>query len=107
MTESLQNIISRLEKLEEAVFTHKPNPDGAVIVSHKKFSGPKGGILMLIEENFFQTPQPVSDVKSSLEKNGYHYSIQAVQTALNRLSNLKGPLNTLKSGKKKTYVKRK
>lgn len=107
MTEVLEDILSRLEKLEKAVFARKPDREDTKSISPGSFSGPKGGILMLIEKNFFQTPRAASEVKSSLGENDYHYSIQAVQTALNRLANLRGPLNTLKDGKKKTYVKRK
>ncbi len=107
MTEAYEDIIGRLEKLEKAVFARKNDPGVSISTSPRNFSGPKGGILMLIESNFFQTPRVASEVMSSLGENGYHYSIQAIQTALNRLSNLKGPLNTLRGGKKKMYVKRK
>jgi len=107
MTGELQDIISRLEKLEMAVFTKLQDEVVSPPNSSNNFSGPKGGILLLIEKDFFEAPHAATEVKDQIAKNGYHYSIQAVQTALNRLSSTKGPLNALKDAKKKVYVGRK
>lgn len=107
MTDKLQNIISRLEKLEKVVFAQAKDKETILKEPLNTFSGPKGGILLLIENGFFEMPHTALEVKEEIAKNGYHYSIQAVQTALNRLSSKQGPLNTLKDGKKKAYVRRK
>lgn len=107
MTDPLQDIISRLEKLEKVVFPERQDEVVSPPNSSNNFKGPKGGILLLIEKSFFETPHAAPEVKDEIVKNGYHYSIQAVQTALNRLSSTQGPLNALKDGKKKVYVRRK
>ncbi|KKS66430.1 MAG: hypothetical protein UV35_C0015G0016 [candidate division WWE3 bacterium GW2011_GWB1_42_6] len=107
MTDELQNIISRLEKLEKAVFAQAKDKETNLKGPLNTFNGPKGGILLLIKNSFFKMPHAALEVKEEITKSGYHYSIQAVQTALNRLSDKQGPLNTLKDGKKKVYVKRK
>jgi len=42
-----------------------------------------------------------------MQDNGYHYSRQAVQMPLTRLSTVGGPLVALKDKGKNVYVKRK
>jgi hypothetical protein len=71
------------------------------------FAGPKGGILLLIERGFLKTKNTVDIVKKELEKEGYIYKREVIQTALNRLSNSKGPLVKIDEGGKKAYVQRK
>lgn len=104
--EEIKNIFKRLEKLEKEVFVTKRQ---IVKVKEKtqNFTGAKGGILFLISKDYFSKPHSAPDVKSELAKNDYHYSIQAVQTTLKRLSKSKGELVALEDGEKKTYVKRK
>lgn len=107
MTDELQDIISRLEKLEKAVFTEWQGKEVNPPSASNKYVGAKGGVLLLLENSFFKTPHVASEVKVEMEKNDYHYSIQVVQTALNRLASNKGPLTTMKMEKGKIYVKRK
>ena len=101
-----KQIFERLEKLEKTVFCEGRN----VEKGHKKirnFSGAKGGIMLLISQNFFNKKRNAPEVKTELIKHNYHYSIQVVQTALNRFSKPAGPLVAFKEGGKKVYAKRK
>ncbi len=104
------SIIKRLGRLEERVFG---GGDKQILREDKSgrkadFSGPTGGLRFLVSRNFFKTPKNFSDIRSELEKHGYHlYSPQAVDIGLRRLSKLKGPLVALKRGGKKFYGERK
>ncbi|MBI4243212.1 MAG: hypothetical protein HY606_03900 [Planctomycetes bacterium] len=101
----LKNILVRLERLEKANFgSEKKNiPKNKL----KKFEGPKGGILLLVAKEVFNRRRTVPEIKVELKKYGYDYRIQVVQTALNRLSQNKGPLTAFLEGGTKVYVKRK
>lgn len=102
---TFDNLISRIEKLEQAVFTNtssKPKRDG-----EQDFDGSTGGLRLLITKGFFGTKRSFSEIKEALAKNNYHYSSQAVQTPLNRLSKSGGPLVSFKENGKKVYAKRK
>jgi len=99
---TLAELLRRIEKLERAVFG-APRPAS----SKKSFQGATGGIRFLIENNFFARRRLFHEVESELEKHGYHYSKQAMQMPLSRLSSAKGPLVTLKEKGRNVYVKRK
>ena len=106
--EQIKNIFERLDKLEKEVFsstekrTSKTKADKS-----QNFSGTKGGLLLLVSKNYFNQRRSAPEAKAELGKNNYHYSIQVVQTALNRLSTGNGELVAMKESGKKTYVKRK
>lgn len=105
--EITKEIFKRLKKLEEVVFLDKKRQKVTTPKSQNNFTGIKGGILLLIENGFFKTPHTAPEVKASMEENDYHYSIQAVQTALKRLADSRGPLTSMKVGKSKVYAERK
>lgn len=102
-----QDIIKRIERLEKVVFSSNKELEVALPVPTNKYNGAKGGILLLLENNFFKIPRTALEVKNELEKNDYHYAIQVIQTALNRLASSKGPLTAMKDAKNKVYAKRK
>jgi hypothetical protein len=105
--EQIKNILERLEKLEKEIFSTKKQ---TLKVGNKKpqnFSGAKGGVLFLLSKKYFDQRRFAPDVKIELSKNNYNYSIQVVQTALNRIAKGKGELVAMKEGEKKIYVKRK
>jgi len=106
MDHQIKEILTRLEKLEKVVFP-KGHPKTASVPKAQKFTGAKGGIMLLLSKNYFNQRRSAPDVKSELKKNEYDYSIQVVQTTLNRLSKGKGPLVAHKDGDKKHYVRRK
>ncbi len=101
------NIIKRIEKLEGVVFASNLEPKTSAPQIKSNYSGPTGGIRLLIDKDFFCSKRTLADIRSKMGDNGYHYSIQAAQTALNRLSKSGGPIVSLKEGGKKAYVKRK
>ena len=102
----IKSIVARIEKLEQSVF----GVEEEIIFTKKiqgDFSGATGGIRFLDFQKFFNGKRSLSDVRNELSGRGYHYSLQAVQTALNRLSKPGSPLVTFKEGGKKVYAKRK
>lgn len=105
---NLRSILARITKLEVAVFGNKKRrkviPQKIIT---KDFSGITGGIRFLISKGFFKTRKYLLEIRKDLVNNGYHSSIQAVQTALNRLSKSNGPLIAFKEGHKKVYAQRK
>lgn len=101
----INEIFARLEKLETAIFSEKS--DEIPVPQKEDFPGPKGGVLLLLSTGYLNQCHSAQDVKNELEQNEYHYSIQVIQTALNRLSNTKGPIVSMKKEGKKVYVKRK
>ncbi len=99
-------IVRRIERLEKAVFadTAKPTAKKAESNTHK---GATGGIRLLIEEGFFNHKRHFGDVCSAASERGYHYSKQAFQEALKRLSMKDRTLVALEEKGKKVYAIRK
>ena len=98
----------RLARLEKAVFGRKgktkPSSTGA---NASNFSGPTGGVRLLISKRFLKKKQGLSDVRAALAEKEYHYSRQAVHAALNSLAVKGGPLVSLQEGGRTVYVERK
>jgi hypothetical protein len=104
----IKQILKRLDRLEIEVFGNGNQKEAKPSKGKmKKFKGVTGGIRLLIFQSFFSTKRLFGDIRKELAKNNYYYSAQAVQSALNRLSKLGGPLVALEEGGKKYYVKRK
>jgi hypothetical protein len=101
---SLDDLTKRIEKLERTVFGG-PNPQKDVRV--EEFKGATGGLRLLLSQGFFDQRRTFAETKAELEKNGYNYSRQAVQTPLTRLSNVGGPLVSLTGKGRNAYAKRK
>lgn len=100
-----KQILARIEKLEQAVLDGARQKPG-VAKSHN-FKGATGGLRLLISKGFFNKKRGFSEIRQALEDNGYHYSNQAIQTPLNRLSKAGGLLVSFKKKGKKVYAKRK
>lgn len=100
-----EDLLVRLDRLEKAVFGGRSAPSGKVRRSGRK--GPAQGIRALIEEGLFSKKQRLADVITALSAKGYHYSTQAIDTALRRLAGRKGPLVVLKGSRVNTYANRK
>jgi len=99
------NIISRLERVEKAVFGDQGSRVKKPSQAH--FRGATGGIRLLISKNFFDSKRALGNTRSALAQNGYHYSRQAVDMALKGLATRKGPLTLIKEGGRNLYVNRK
>lgn len=120
MDEVLKNIIIQIDKIEkrlsaleaeasQTTTVNLPTKDEVIKSASQKtnFSGPKGGILLLIKENFLKTKKTTDDVKTALENKEYIYLRQVIQTALDRLSKPTGPLVKIEEDRKRLYVQRK
>jgi hypothetical protein len=101
-----KSIFERIEKLEKAVF-NSVNKKGAVMLDEGDYTGATGGIRLLKSKGFFKTKHTLGEVRGELINYGYHYSTQAVQMGINRLSKSSGPLVTFKEGGRKVYAERK
>ncbi len=104
---TIKQIILRLEKLERAVFAQVKTKSGKSKVDPKKYKGATGGIRLLVAEGFFDKKRSFTEICKALEGKGYHYSKQAAQTPLNRLSSKEKLLVALTEKGKKLYAKRK
>jgi hypothetical protein len=118
-----QEIIKKIKEakmlLEECLIslgaeTHGPKKAKSRISSNdteisksNNYSGPKGGVLLLIDRDFFASKKTLEDVCSAMEKEGYIYEKDVIRVALFRLSKPNGPLKRIEEGSKKVYVKRK
>ncbi|MCF8478316.1 MAG: hypothetical protein K9G60_14910 [Pseudolabrys sp.] len=110
MISERKEIIARIEALENVVFgkaVKGTKPTKRTSSPGDQFKGSTGGLRLLISKGFFDSRRKFSEIEAELNKQGYHYSKQAIQTPLNRLSNQSGPLIGLKQGGHKVYVKRK
>ena len=105
-SKAIQEIMARLTRLEKAVF-RKKEKHAATLQRDEGFTGPSGGVRLLISKKFFKTKKILRDVRKALGENDYYYGAAQVQTALNRLSKRSGPLAAPMEGGKKAYVKRK
>ena len=106
--EIIKNHEERISALEKLIDDKKKKILNPKMTENKAaYSGPKGGALLLIDRGFFNVKKTTDDVQSNLEKEGYVYKRQVVQTALDRLCSKAGPLVRTEEGGKRTYVKRK
>lgn len=104
----IKQIISRLEKLERAVFHSSEKATGKEHPNTKKYKGATGGIRLLVDEGYFDKKRTFGDICKALENKDYHYTKQAVQTPLNNLSSSKKRLLVALTEKgRKLYAKRK
>lgn len=104
---NIQDLTARIEKLERAVFGQEKGKHKAKDEKGQNFSGATGGLRLLISTGFFDRKRAFSEIEAELLKHRYHYSKQAIQTPLNRLSKTGGTLVGFKEKGKKVYAKRK
>lgn len=96
-------ILRRIEHLEKAVFAKsvKPDVEKNDSVQHK---GATGGIRLLVKEGFFDHKHFFGEVCDAAAARGYHYSKQAFQEALTRLSTKEKILVAIEEKGKKVYA---
>jgi len=99
----IRNLESRILVLESRISEIKKSKE----INGKVFSGPKGGILLLLNEGFYKNKKSATETQLELEKRNYFYKRQVIQTALNRLSGAKGVFVALTENNIKVYVERK
>lgn len=104
--QELEELRSRVEKLENAVFA-KSKDQKRGSAQQTKFSGPTGGVRLLISKGYFRSKRRFADITAELKAQGYLYSRQAFQESLTRLARPGAPLVTIKEGGTKVYAERK
>ena len=102
----LNHLIKRIERLEKAVFGELKKSSEEGQLKNDQFSGPTGGVRLLISKNYFSEKRSLADTRSELAGLEYHYSSQAINKGLNSLSSNKGPLVKLKEKGNNVYVNR-
>jgi len=101
----LTDLKTRIESLEEAVHA-KPQKESNKTTADN-FKGATGGIRLLATKGFFDRRRTFGEVNEALASHGYHYSRQAVQTPLNKLSRPGSLLVSFRSEGRKVYARRK
>jgi len=74
----LEDHEKRLSKIEETIFSKKVK----VQKFPKNYSGLSGGIELLIDDGFFDTPKSTREIQGELKREGYHYSFTSVSKML-------------------------
>lgn len=78
----LEKRVSILEKnTVERTLSNSISKDNA---SSKKYKGLTGGIIFLVDDNFFNTLRSSREVHEKLMEKGYIYRLEAVDTILRR-----------------------
>ena len=104
----LREIISRLERLEHAVFGSRRKAASKAPTDTKKYKGATGGIRLLVDKGFFDKKRSFGEIRKALEGKGYHFTKQAVQTPLKTFSFSRGKILVALTEKgRKLYAKRK
>lgn len=103
--QSYKDVIRRIEQLEKVVFADRAKP-ATKNADSKKYKGATGGVRLLIEEGFFNHKRLFGEVCDAVSARGYHYSKQAIQEALTRLSTKEKILVSLEQKGKKVYAVR-
>lgn len=84
----LSNLKATVAELEAALSSENGTPMPHVksaTPTTESYSGPTGGIKMLLDQAFFKTPQSLGAVLAELRKEGYNYRKEVISTALIRL----------------------
>jgi len=100
--DDLEKRVSELEKVQTS------RPQKVVRAAKDKYFGPAGGVRMLFDRGFFDTPRDVLEVKTELEKDARRYSFTPLSNAMIRaVSPSKLMLAREKVGGKWKYFTRK
>jgi hypothetical protein len=65
------------------------NKQNKAVVRSAPKGGPKAYIEELIEDNFFQKPKTISEVKTALEYHGHHIAVTSLSGPLQKLCQLR------------------
>ncbi len=105
MDDQINDILKRLEKIEQKVFGSNANRAEPF---SENFKGAKGGILLIISEGYFTSKRANDDTIHELAKHGYQYDREVVRKALGRLcKGSNAPLTTFLEEGQRVYVIRK
>lgn len=93
--------ISELEKQQPVEKSIKTKP------KKSNYSGPTGGIRMLIDSGFLDTPKFVSEIIDEMKREGHYNNLPTIDSALRKSFLKNKTLQRIKEGKKWKYVIRK
>lgn len=105
--EDFETRISLLEKDKVASLDTTLSPKVGNNKQANSHSGPKGGVILLVEEGFFKTKKNLDEVWAELGKKGYVYKKDVVRIILTRLSKPREFLVKIQENGKNIYVQRK
>lgn len=98
---TLKDIKSRLEKIENVVFKNKK-------VKKEKdsdYTGLSGGIRLIIDNKFLNKPKDVSEIVSEMKRENFHYPKESIRKMLSAdFTKKKRILTRIKEGKVFKYV---
>jgi len=101
--EKLQELENRIKVLEKIVLAEDESKDWT-----KDYSGLKGGMNLLIDNNFFAEPRSLREIDVELKREGYHYLKPSISKKLSvDLTNKQKLLTRIKIEKNWKYVIRK
>lgn len=83
--EIIRDMQSLLNELSAAVDGDTLSSARGAVSKQATFSGPSGGIRLLLREGFFKEPKTLPDVCTRLRQEGFNYRTQVVSVALLRL----------------------
>ena len=103
----IEGLDRRLQEVEKKL-AEKPAARSAEQKGEKSYKGLAGGMTLLIDEHFFDTPKSKAETMEQLALKGYHHPEGAVQVALARdFMKKKRILTRITEGKLHKYVIRK
>jgi len=76
--DKIKELEKRIETLEKIVLTKDDVKERT-----KNYSGLRGGLKLLIDNDFFfSSPKNVQEIESELKREGYHYARPSISKAL-------------------------
>lgn len=101
----LKDLQDRIARLEQVLLGKRQRMPGKA--DPGDFKGATGGVRLLTTKGYFNRKRTFGEIKEALASHGYHYSKQAIQTPLNKLSKPGSLLVSFREGGRKVYAKRK
>ncbi|MEK7601354.1 MAG: hypothetical protein AAB480_02380 [Patescibacteria group bacterium] len=81
----IQSLLGELSGVLGHEMTSTASSKGTASQKPVVFSGPSGGIRLLLSEGFFKQPKTLPEVYARVRQEGFNYRQQAVAVALLRL----------------------
>jgi hypothetical protein len=98
----LKSLEARISDLERAF----SSPKRTKTFAKGSSKGPTNAILKMIQEGFLDVPKTVREIEQELKRQGYYYSLQAIDATLRRMNVNKVLTRTGKRGKWRYAVRK-
>jgi len=87
---NIEEIVAEMRRLLDELLIKVPlqakrGGIGADTGSSRRYSGPSGGIKLLLQEGFFKDPKAVPEVVAKLREQGFNYPRSTIAVALLRM----------------------